>query len=345
MRPGITRFVLAATATVLVLIVAACGGNQREARAPVNAEGASSAAAEKGGDPSAIRIAVNPWTGSAVNANVAKILLERELGYKVQLVNIDEYRQFPALASGALDATLEVWPSGHAADIARYINGRRGGPLRDGGVVNGGRLGAVGDIGWWVPSYLVAQHPELATSQGIKGNEDLFRTAASGAQGQLLDANPSFVSYDKEIIKSLGLNLKVVYSGSEKATLSALDAAFRRKAPLLLYFWTPHWAHAKYDLTQVKLPVFDKACETAAREKDGAGYDCDYANDILFKAFSIRLEHKAPNAFRFLRNFRFTNDDQERVAYQVDARGVDVATAAQQWVDQNKSVWGAWLPQ
>jgi glycine betaine/proline transport system substrate-binding protein len=338
------RVVLTAIAVALVLLAAACGGNERQGRTPVAGGGGSSAAAEKG-DRSAIRIAVNPWTGSAVNANVAKIILERELGYRVQLVKIDEYAQFPALAAGDLDATLEVWPSGHAADIARYINGRRGGPLRDGGVVNGGRLGAVGNIGWWVPSYLVAEHPELASWQGIKGHEDLFKTARSGGQGQFLASDPSFVSYDKEIIKSLGLNLKVVYSGSEKATLAAIDAAFRRKAPLLAYFWTPHWAHAKYDLTEVKLPAFDKACEKSAREKKGAGYDCDYANDILFKAFSIRLEHKAPSAFRFLRSFRFTNDDQERVAFQVDAKGVDVATAAQQWVDSNRAVWRAWLPQ
>jgi glycine betaine/proline transport system substrate-binding protein len=336
------RVVLTAIAAALVLL-AACGGNQKQGRAPVSSGGASSAA-ERGG-ASAIRIAVNPWTGSAVNANVAKIILERELGARVQLVKIDEYAQFPALASGDLDATLEVWPSGHAADIARYITGRRGGPLRDGRVVNGGRLGAVGNIGWWVPSYLVAEHPELATYRGIKGNEQLFRTARSGRRGQFLASAPSFVSYDSEIIKSLGLDLKVVYSGSERATLAALDAAFKRKAPLLLYFWTPHWAHAKYDLTEVKLPPFDKACEESARERKGAGYRCDYADDILFKAFSIRLEHKAPDVYRFLKSFRMTNDDQERIAFQVDARGVDVATAARRWVDQNTRVWRAWLPQ
>jgi glycine betaine/proline transport system substrate-binding protein len=342
MRRAGTCAVLAAIAAALALL-AACGGSEQQGRAPV-ASGGGSSAAERG-DASAIRIAVNPWTGSAVNANVAKVILERELGYKVQLVKIDEFAQFPALASGDLDATLEVWPSGHAADIARYINGRRGGPLRDGGVVNGGRLGAVGDIGWWVPSYLIAEHPELASWQGLRRDASLFRTAKSGNQGQFLGSDPSFVSYDSQIIKSLGLNLKVVHSGSEKATLAALDDAFKRRAPLLLYFWTPHWAHAKYDLTEVRLPPFDKACADAARDRGGAGYDCDYANDILFKAFSIRLQHKAPDAFRFLSNFRYTNDDQEQIAFQVDVKGVPVATAARRWVDQHPDVWRAWLPQ
>ena len=91
-----------------------------------------------------LSIAVNPWTGSAVNANIAKILLEQQLGYTVSLVDIDEFAQFPALSTGELDATLEVWPSGHAEDYATYIEG-------DGSIVDGGELGVVGKIGWYVP--------------------------------------------------------------------------------------------------------------------------------------------------------------------------------------------------
>ena len=37
--------------------------------------------------------------------------LRDKLGYTVELVKIDQFEQFPALASGDLDASLEVWPS------------------------------------------------------------------------------------------------------------------------------------------------------------------------------------------------------------------------------------------
>ena len=328
----------------LLLLAAGCGDSDENAQAP---RGGGEAAAGTGeqADRSAIRIAVNPWTGSAVNANVAKIILERELDTKVQLVEIDEYAQFPALASGDLDASLEVWPSGHAADIGRYIEGRRGGPLRDGGVVDGGRLGVVGNIGWWIPTYMLDRHPELASYRGIKGNEQLFSTAKSGSAGQFLGSDPSYTSYDREIIKSLGLDLKVVDSGSEDATLAALDAAYKRKDPLLFYFWTPHWAQEKYDLTEVKLPPFDQQCEDAAKKHNGAGYDCDYASDVLFKAFSLRLQDKSPEAYQFLSNFHYTNADQQQIAFQIDSRGLTPAEAAQRWIDQHPAVWRAWLPQ
>ena len=283
-----------------------------------------------------MRIAVNPWTGSAVNANVAKVLLERELGYTVELVEIDENTQFPAIATGELDASLEVWPSGHAEDINRYIEGRRGGALRDGGIVNGGELGLIGNIGWWVPTYLIDQRPELARWQGLRGNEDIVR-------GEFVAGDPTFVSYDDEIIKNLGLDLEVVNSGSEEALIQAIDDAYRRRRPVLAYFYQPHWAHRKYNLTEVQLPAFDEECEKSARERDGEGYDCDYANDELFKALSLRLEDKAPAAYRFLKNFNYTTDDQQEIAFLVDARGMSVREAAERWVDENPDVWRKWL--
>jgi glycine betaine/proline transport system substrate-binding protein len=314
---------LAVIGTALALLGTGCGGDE-------------SAAGEKPGKDVTLRIAVNPWTGSAVNANVAKILLERELGYKVELVKIDENSQFPAIASDELDASLEVWPSGHAADINRYIEGRRGGPLRDGGIVDDGKLGIIGDIGWWIPTYLLKEHPELARWQGLKGNENLVN-------GEFLAGDPTFVSYDREIIKNLGLDLKVVNTGSEKALITAIDQAYKAKEPFLAYFYTPHWAHRKYDLTEVQLPAYDEECEDAARDRDGEGYDCDYANDVLFKMAWLGLEDKASEAFDFLKKFKYTTDDQQEIASLVDSQGVSISEAAQQWIDDNPNVWRPWI--
>jgi len=324
MRGG-GRIALVALAAGLALFAPGCGDEDRPTSGPEAGEGVT------------VRLAVNPWTGSAVNANVAKTLLERELGYTVELVEIDEFSQFPAIAQGDLDASLEVWPSGHAEDINRYIEGRRGGPLRDGGIVDGGELGLIGNIGWWIPTYLVEEQPELARYQGFEGNEDIV-------DGEFLVGDPTFVSYDEEIIESLGLDLEVVNTGSERALIQAIDDAYQRKEPVLAYFYTPHWAHRKYDLTEVQLPAYDEDCEEAARERDGEGYDCDYANDVLFKAISLRLEDKAPAAFRFLKNFKYTTDDQQEIAFQVDSEGVPMTEAADRWIRENPDVWRPWLP-
>ena len=281
-----------------------------------------------------INIAVNAWVGSAANANVAKVLLEDQLGYTVELTEVDEYAQFPALSTGDLDATLEVWPSGHAKDIKKYIEAQNG-------VVDGGLNGVDGQIGWWIPTYLLDANPELATWEGIKGNEDLFQTAESGDAGQLMDGDPSFVTFDQPIADNLGLNLKVVYAGSEAAELEALDSAYQKEEPILMYFWTPHWAQEKYDLTNVELPPVTPECEAAAAD-NADDYACAYPPDPLFKAFHDGLEAKAPAAFALLSAFSYTNDDQNGIGLEI-SEGSDPEDAARTWIDANPDVWQPWV--
>jgi glycine betaine/proline transport system substrate-binding protein len=40
----------------------------------------------------------------------------------------------------------------------------------------------------------------------------------------------------------------------------------------------------------------------------------------------------------------YTTEDQQEIAFQVDSEGVPMPQAAQQWIDENPSVWRPWLP-
>lgn len=323
---------LAVLVAALALFTAACSDVDEGGTAA--GDGGAASTADCGTDT--VDIAVNPWTGSAVNANVAKVIMEKELGCTVELTEIDEFGQFPALSTGDLDATLEVWPSGHAKDYKKYIDGNQG-------IVDGGELGVIGQIGWFVPQYMVDQYPELATWEGLNANADLFATAETGDQGQFLGGDPSFVSYDQQIIDNLGLDYKVVYAGSEAAELTALKQAYKNEEPLLLYFYKPHWAQLKYPMAQVTLPEYTDACAEAAAG-DAKAYDCGYPEDVLYKAFNEDLATASPAAFEFLGNMNYENEMQESVALDIDVNGMTPEEAAQKWVDENQDVWQAWLP-
>jgi glycine betaine/proline transport system substrate-binding protein len=324
------RWGFVAAIAVVALVAAACSDVSNDD----DTGGSASAAGVPDNSDTTITLAINAWVGSEANVAVAKKLLEDKLGYTVETTEIDEFAQFPALSTGDVDATLEVWPSGHAKDYKKYIDG-------DNGVVDGGQLGVIGQIGWWVPTYLVDQNPDLATWEGLKGNEDMFQTAESGDAGQLLDGDPSYVTFDQPIADNLGLNLKVVYAGSEAAELSALDAAYQKQDPILMYFWTPHWAQEKYDLTMVQLPEVTPACEAAASD-DADAYACAYPEDDLYKAFNADLESRAPAAFALLSAMSYTNDDQNSIGLDISNK-MDPEDAAQKWIDANPDVWQPWV--
>jgi glycine betaine/proline transport system substrate-binding protein len=276
--------------------------------------------------------------GAEANANVAKVLMEDQMGCTVELQEVNETAQFPGMADGSIDATLEVWPSGHFDDRENYIDGA-------GTVVDGGELGIIGNIGWFMPKYVVDQYPEFATWEGFEDNADVFATAETGDKGRFLGADTTYSIYDEAIIESLGLDLEVVYSGGETQSLTALDRAVQNEEPILMYWWTPQWANAKYDLVEVELPPFSDECEQiAADDPKAVGYDCDYAEDVLYKAFSSQLEEKDAAAFAFFSNFQWTEDDQNGVALEIQ-EGTDPEEAAQTWIDANEDVWSAWLPQ
>ena len=325
-----SRTTVALAAIALMTLVATACSNVSSSTSP--GAGASGAVPDNSG--TTIKFAISPWDGSAANVAIAKVLLETKLGYSVKTTNIDEYAQFPALANGTLDATLEVWPSGHAKDYSKYITSGNG-------VVDGGKLGVIGQIGWWIPTYLVDAHPELASWEGLKQDATMFQTAESGSAGQILDGDPSYVTFDQAIADNLGLNLKVVYGGSEQAELTALDTAYQKQDPILLYFWTPHWAQSKYDLTMIKLPDVTQACTDAAAN-DPSKYACAYPQDDLYKAFNQDLQSNAPAAFAFLTAMSYTNDAQNSVALDIHNK-MPPDEAAQKWIDANPTVWQPWV--
>lgn len=275
---------------------------------------------------STIKLAVNPWTGSAVNAAVAKILLQEHLGYAVELVELDEFAQFPELAAGQVDASLEIWPSGHADDHRFYIDGQKT-------VEDLGPLGVTGKIGWYVPTYMVESEPSLATWAGIKAHAGLFRTSATGTHGQFLEGDPSWIYHDQAIINQLGLDLSIVQAGSELALRNRVADAYTNHTPILFYFWTPHSIHGKFALTEVQLPDYAPGCTA-----------CGYPTDVLYKAASRQLRSMAPAAYRFLAQMNYTREDQISMISDVDLHGKTPEVAARTWIQSHEAVWSAWFP-
>jgi glycine betaine/proline transport system substrate-binding protein len=312
-------------------MLAACGDDTASTTVEGDTGDTTAATAATGDNPT-INIVANAWTASALNAEIAKQLIETELGYPVEIVAIDENTMFTGLSDGSLDVALELWPSGVTADEQAFID--------DGTVVNIGELGAIGKIGWFVPSYVIDEHPDLATWEGFAdpANAALFATAETGDLGRFLGTDPSYSQYDEAIIANLELPFEVVFSGSEAATVADLDARVAAGEPIVMYWWTPTAAVAKYDLVNVALPEYNAECYA-----DPAAIDCDYPEDVLVKVASSQLAEKAPEVQAFLENFTITTEDQLGMLPAVEIDQEDAADVAAQWIADNQDTWQAWL--
>jgi glycine betaine/proline transport system substrate-binding protein len=283
-----------------------------------------------------IHLVYNAWDASQLDAAIAQILLTEQMGVDVpDPTLIDEYAQWDPIAAGDQHASFEVWPSGHAADIKNYVD--------TGKVENGGLLGPVGKISWYIPTYLLTTYPMLASWQAYQSPEytTMFATPETGQKGRFLGGDPTWTQYDADIITNLGLNLQVVMAGSEQAELAELDSVYNKRGAILLYLWSPHSALAKYDLTAVALPPYSDACYANAP----TSVACDYPADHLFKILWPGLATANPKVHQFLRSFTLTTADQIQLLGQVDNLGQTIPQAARGWVDANTSIWQTWIPQ
>ena len=108
----------------------------------------------------------------------------------------------------------------------------------------GGPNGVIGDIGWYIPTYLMKQHPEFKVWKGLKGKESLFKSPESGSQGMFLGGDPSYQQKDQTLIKALGLNLKFVSVGAEPAQVARWTPLYKQKKPVLFYWYDPQYLNA-----------------------------------------------------------------------------------------------------
>jgi len=319
-----------AVVLVLALFAVACGSSKDD-----DSGGSDNATASNGKKCGKVVLNEQAWAGSTANTYIAKAVLEDKLGCTVEITKLAEIPVFQAMADGKTDAVLEDWQ--HTDEYAKYID-------KAGSVVMGGPLGVEGHIGWFIPKYLMDEHPEFKSWEGLKGKEDLFKTAESGDQGMFLGGDPSYVQKDKELIEALGLNFKHVTAGAEPAQVARWSQLYKQKKPVIFYWYTPQYLNQEYDLSEVKLPPRTKDCKDDAKEGgDPAQYKCAYDVTIINKLFSKKFADSGSPAYPVLKKMKLTNDDQEAVAKAIAGDKVDPEKAGQDWVNDNQDVVDGWL--
>ncbi|WP_275463256.1 ABC transporter substrate-binding protein [Streptomyces noursei] len=317
---------LAATAATGALLVSlsACG------KADMTKQ-ASPFAAAKGSK--SVTLSVQTWVGAQSNVAVAKYLLEHELGYHVDTVQVDEIPAWDALSQGRVDAILEDW--GHPDQEKRYVQDKKT-------ITAGGGNGVTGHIGWWVPKYWADAHPDVTNWKNLNKYAKQLRTSESGDKGQLMDGSPSYVTNDKALVKNLGLNYQVVFAGSEAAQITQIQQFAKQKKPFLTYWYEPQWLFNQVPMVEVKLPAYSDAC-AAKGAKDPQSIDCAYPTTPLQKYFNTDFAKSGSSAARFLKNFHWDKKDQNEVSELIASNGLPADEAAKKWVDEHPDVWKPWL--
>lgn len=325
MKNSRLRFIpVAAAAAAIALSVAGCGG----ARVGGTTGGGGGAVAGnfRCGQ---VNLAMNDWVGYTADAAVYTYVAEHGLGCTVKQTPLAEQVAWQGFSTGQIDLVLENW--GHPDLVTKYITQQKI-------AVDLGPTGNIGQIGWYVPPWMVKAYPGILDWHNLNKYASLFRTSESGGKGQLMDGDPSYVTNDAALVKNNHLNFKVVYAGSEAALITSFRQAQAHRQPMIGYFYSPQWFLSEVPLRKVSLPPYKTGCDTNPQT-----IKCDYPTYDLNKVAAARFAKQNPAGFLLAKAFHWTNADQNTVAKYIAQDKMSPAAAAEKWVKAHPAIVNGWL--
>ena len=314
-------------------VIAAAAGLALTACGSAGVDSATSAAPKS--DCGSYTIAMHAWSGYTASANVLAEIAKAN-GCTITMTQMDEGSvTYDAMEAGTADLIVEDWGGGRWKDWADR-----------GSVVDLGPDGNVGQIGMFVPAWMAEKYPDITDSANLNKYADLFKTAESKGKGAWLEGPPGYTTIGEKMIKAQKLNYTAISTGSEQALIDAFTKGTNDKTPVLGYWWAPHYLLAKLNLVRINFPANDW---TDAATASGL---TDYPQTILPKLASKKLAESTDAFGTLVKNWKWTNDDQNAVAADIVA-GTDsgqtpeaaATAAAQKWIAAHPDQVKTWLGQ
>lgn len=297
--------ILAACAVALSVALAGCSsGGEGGGAGSDTASAGSGATSESRGT---IKLAYVEWDSCVAATNVAAAALEKA-GYDVETISVSGALMFEGLANGDADAVVCAWlPTTHSDYYARTRDRveKLGINMRE------ARLGLA------VPAYMdIDSITDLA-------DDAVARELDNRIVG--IDPGAGIMRLTHKVIDAYKLPEKLV-SGSDATMTAVLADAIRKKAPVVVTSWKPHWMWTTWDLKFLDDPddVYGKP-------------------DDVYTVARKGLKQDMPKAYAILGKFRMDSDARGEVMAADREDGADPMADARQWVEEHPDEVSAWL--
>ena len=276
------------------------------------------------------------WASASVVTNVAKFVMEQGYGCEVAVVPSDTVPAVTSVAeNGEPDIVTELWLNS-TGEVYQQLEAegkveRLGKVLEPGGVE-----------GWWLPTYLVEEHPELATIEGVMANPELvggrFNNCPDGWGCRVVSDN---------LIRALDLEasgIEVFNHGSGETLASSMASAVQSEEPWFGYYWGPTVPLGKYDMTKVDLGEYKKAVhernQNANTPNPGVS---DFPAAPVLTSVTTDFKEREPEVAEMLSKLTFQTSTMSSVLAWMDANNASAEEAAVYFLSNNTEEWSAWL--
>ena len=276
--------------------------------------------------PKHVKFTSSNWIGDWLVVYVPKILVEDELGYTSEIVNVSVPAMWAALGANEINVTTIPWLPNQEnfkkeyADRVEYL----------------GVMYPDAPQGVFVPKWMYDQgiravsdlnDPELAKQFDIDGD----------GKGDWLGCDPGWAcaQQNDEFIEMYGLqDLYTQMVGDAHLLTAAFEGRMRENKPVMMYQFYPHQMFIDYPIGEAVMML-----------DDPMGYDKWFTAQIE-KFASKQWIAENPEATKLLRAIQVTTDDVMWSMEYIREKGDDPATLdahAREWMAANKATVDSWL--
>jgi glycine betaine/proline transport system substrate-binding protein len=248
---------------------------------------------------------VEGWDDSVATSNVAAEVIQKRLGYPVQLVPVAAGIMWQGVARGDLDATLSAWL-----------------PVTQGAYWDQFKT-KVNDLGTNFPDAKIglivpADVPETSIAD-LEAHKADFGGRIVG-----IDAGAGVMKKTDDAIKAYSLDYQLMPS-SGSAMTAELARSMHANKPVIVTGWAPHWMFAKWKLKFLEDP------------KKVYG-DAEHVDNVI----NPGLETKAAPVVAFLKKFQWKPGEIDSVMLATE-NGAKPAAAADAWIAAHGDRVDSWV--
>ena len=261
------------------------------------------------------------WTENEAVSSLSKVVMERDLGYKVTTRTADLPLVVRGVGDGKFDAFQDVWMPNNAQLLKKVRN--------DVEQLDPWYLGTT-KFGIAVPTYA-----KTADGQAVTSLDQLNRTDIE----QIIGIEPGAVISEKieeNVIPDYNLTLEHEPS-STAAMLAEVERLYQDKEPFVFPPWCPN-------------PMCGQVEGVFPPNEYGGLYDFRYLEDpknsqgnldepaTISSIVSEDLSDEDPVAYAFINNLRLNDDELVALENEITKAGDDPVKGAKAWLEGNRDV-------
>ena len=276
------------------------------------------------------------WASNEVVTGVATFLMENGYGCDVTVVPSDTVPAVTSVAeNGEPDIVTELWLNSTGEVYNRLEE--------EGRIQRLGRVLEPGGVeGWWIPTYLAEEHPELTTIEGVMNNPELvggmFNNCPDGWGCRVVSDN---------LVRALDLEssgIEVFNHGSGQTLASSMASAVEDGEPWFGYYWGPTVPLGKYDMTRVELGEIDEDIHARNQNQnaDNPGVS-DFPAAPILTAVTTDFQEREPEVADMLSHLSFQTSVMSSILAWMDENNASGEEATVYYLQNYSDEWSQWL--